>query len=403
MLPTVVATLTIGLGLGLVSGGGMASPCAQPGCCGGGCGSGGSSPPPSTPYTVKFSTTPATCGSIQFATLSYTNGQSVKVAAGFYGVVAIACSGEVLQWLNGTGGVSVSVSSGLADVSGNGGITAKFVPIVSEAGCFSSLSTVWWTPGGAPYINQAGQTTSTGPVWVDIWGDPSGQYEYYQTVPHGNDCPGGNGYGWEVLTPNGPPYITTNDCAPVKVSCVLPGAATFNGSTVWINGTTSVMTWTGSSTGNSLSGQVVADFQFDSWQMESLSGNSGVCDGGDTAFGGVGLFVSLSLYVGGSSSGPVTVTDSMDYAPNTTCNPNLGGGYETGSPVPFFSYGAPLYVNESINGLTLTSGQSYGAVTTIGCTLEGATWGPNISQDSQTSALSYCGGTAFVTSLVMQD
>jgi YVTN family beta-propeller protein len=78
-----------------------------------------------TIFPVTFTTSPMTCGSIEFNGTNYTNGGSVQASAGSYGVLARACAGYALQTLAGTG--SVTVSSGTATVSGAGGITATFV------------------------------------------------------------------------------------------------------------------------------------------------------------------------------------------------------------------------------------------------------------------------------------
>ena len=78
-------------------------------------------------FSVTFTTSPAACGSITFNGTAYSNGGSVEVAAGSYAVSAQPCAGDTLVSLEGSG--SVSVSSGIATVSGPGGVTATFAPI----------------------------------------------------------------------------------------------------------------------------------------------------------------------------------------------------------------------------------------------------------------------------------
>jgi len=78
-------------------------------------------------FSVKFTTIPATCGSISLDGTAYTDGESAQASLGSDAVSALACSGYTLESLSGSGGVTVS--SGKATVSGAGGITATFVVI----------------------------------------------------------------------------------------------------------------------------------------------------------------------------------------------------------------------------------------------------------------------------------
>jgi hypothetical protein len=74
--------------------------------------------------TVDLTTDPTTCGSITFNGTTYTNGQSVQVAPGSYGVSAQGCPGFHLASLVGSG--LVSVGGGTATVAGSGAIVATF-------------------------------------------------------------------------------------------------------------------------------------------------------------------------------------------------------------------------------------------------------------------------------------
>ncbi|MGC2288854.1 MAG: hypothetical protein WA688_03245, partial [Thermoplasmata archaeon] len=79
-------------------------------------------PPSVARYPVTLTTSPSTCGTIAFNGTGYTDGQSVQVTAGAYPVSATACTGYTLESIVGSG--SVTVSSGMATVSGAGGIAA---------------------------------------------------------------------------------------------------------------------------------------------------------------------------------------------------------------------------------------------------------------------------------------
>lgn len=78
-----------------------------------------------TTYSVSFSTSPSSCGSIDFGGVNYSDGQSASVMAGNYSVSATPCSGGILSGLGTFGGVSIV--GGQANVTGSGGISATFV------------------------------------------------------------------------------------------------------------------------------------------------------------------------------------------------------------------------------------------------------------------------------------
>jgi YVTN family beta-propeller protein len=82
-------------------------------------------------YTVKFATSPWSCGSIMFNGTTYSSGQSVSVHGGNYTVSAVACAGYTLQNMSGTG--LVTVSSGKVMVDGAGGIVAMFTSTSSSS------------------------------------------------------------------------------------------------------------------------------------------------------------------------------------------------------------------------------------------------------------------------------
>jgi hypothetical protein len=83
--------------------------------------------------TIQFVTGPTTCGFITFNGATYTNGKATTVAApGVYSVSATPCLGYHLPGDDVTGTGEVTVNDGLASVEGNGGITASFVPYVTN-------------------------------------------------------------------------------------------------------------------------------------------------------------------------------------------------------------------------------------------------------------------------------
>ena len=90
-----------------------------------------SSAPPAPQYLVTFVTDPTNCGSIEFNGTWHTDGQSVEVPAGSYDVATLACSGYRADGLAGSG--SLSVSSGVATVSGAGSLSASFASQTSPS------------------------------------------------------------------------------------------------------------------------------------------------------------------------------------------------------------------------------------------------------------------------------
>jgi hypothetical protein len=80
-----------------------------------------------TPYNVTILVTPAGCGSLYVNGVSETNGTSVNLTYGTYAAHAAPCLGDVLEGLDGTGGVSVA--GGNVTVGGNGTLVALYEPI----------------------------------------------------------------------------------------------------------------------------------------------------------------------------------------------------------------------------------------------------------------------------------
>jgi YVTN family beta-propeller protein len=82
-----------------------------------------------TTYKVAFATVPSDCGSIDFAGVFYTSGESTTGPAGEYPVSASPCLGYSLEGVSGIGGVDIV--GGEANVNGNGAITATYAAAVT--------------------------------------------------------------------------------------------------------------------------------------------------------------------------------------------------------------------------------------------------------------------------------
>lgn len=138
-------------------------------------------------YEVTFYTSPASCGSLTFAGITYTDGElNSSVASGTYSVSATACSGYGLESL--VGGGDVSVSDGEATVSGAGTITATFTTSLTisltaspETLAVGSQTTISATPSG---------------------GDPPYSYQWSGTPP-GTGCSPSGGLEFQC-TPSAP-------------------------------------------------------------------------------------------------------------------------------------------------------------------------------------------------------
>ncbi|MDE1881946.1 MAG: hypothetical protein KGI89_15540 [Euryarchaeota archaeon] len=79
-----------------------------------------------TMYVVAIATSPTGCGAIVLNSVPYTDGATATLAAGTYSISATACPGFALSGaISASGGVSIT--SGSAKVSGNGGLSATFV------------------------------------------------------------------------------------------------------------------------------------------------------------------------------------------------------------------------------------------------------------------------------------
>jgi hypothetical protein len=117
-------------------------------------------------HRVYFYTDPTTCGSINFAGVTKTNGQYGDYAGGTYTAKANPCTGYTFsKWVT-TGGVTVTnptLSTTTAKVSGGGSLKAVFTPIQCKVTFYTSPTTV----GSITY---QGLTMTNGQTKVYNWG-----------------------------------------------------------------------------------------------------------------------------------------------------------------------------------------------------------------------------------------
>lgn len=227
-------------------------------------------------YTVSFSTTPASCGSITFNGTVYLDGGSVSVTAGAYSVAATACSGYSLQNLTGTG--SVSVAGSTATVSGTGGVqatfsaippskyTVSFATVPSTCGSITFNGTTYSNAGSVRVYAGAYAVSAracTGRTLQSLTG--SGSVLIIGSVAN---VSGAGGITATFVLSSSPKYTVTFATNPA--TC---GSITFNG-TVYVNGS-SVQAYGGS---YAISAQACTGDT-----LYNLTGSGGVSVSGPTA------------------------------------------------------------------------------------------------------------------------
>ena len=149
-------------------------------------------PSSSITYALNFTTSPTSCGAIQFAGKPYPNGTAnASVAPTIYAIDAVACSGYGFQSWTASGGLTVgntSSASTTLQVSGAGTLRASFVAGSSGKGGYS-VSFVTG-PSGCGTIDFNGQAYGSGALNRSV---PGGTYSISESP-----CPNYRFSGWST-------------------------------------------------------------------------------------------------------------------------------------------------------------------------------------------------------------
>jgi hypothetical protein len=137
---------------------------------------------PPVEYTITFDTVPADTGSITFASVSYSDGNTVNKAAGTYAIVANPAGGYSFSTWETTGGVSVTSATSASTnctVSGNG--TLRMVETAAPAEYTITFDTVPANTGSITFASVSysdGNTVNKTAGAYAIVAAPAGGYSF---------------------------------------------------------------------------------------------------------------------------------------------------------------------------------------------------------------------------------
>lgn len=149
-------------------------------------------------YVVNVTTNPANCGSVTLNTTSAVNGQSITTSPGQFQVKATPCTGYFVSSLTGSG--QVTITGVLANVNGDGGISATFQPR-------SVNVTVDSTPAGCGGATIGAVSISSGQTKLVI----AGTYAYVTWGCTGYNLSGVSGAPSGIISPSPNTYPSTGN------------------------------------------------------------------------------------------------------------------------------------------------------------------------------------------------
>jgi DNA-binding beta-propeller fold protein YncE len=258
----------------------------------------------STGYTVTFDAVPSTC-SVTFNGVPYTNGQQATgVTAGFYPLVADACTGETFSSWSSTAGTvaSTTTASTSVTVSATGTITATYAASGPQQYAVTFMET--GLPTGTDWsvtFNGVPGSSSTNAISFSA---PNGGYSYTVGAVTGFSSAPSSG---AVTVASGPQTVTiTFSAAPVTYVLIFVESGLPSG-TAW---SVTVDGSTNTSHGSSLTFTLANGLY--SYSVAKVSGYSAAPGSGSVTLSGSDRTVSVTFTTSSGSTSGLLGLPGMD-------------------------------------------------------------------------------------------